>query len=372
MNPLPINDPGRLYRRLKSEIDAAVAQVLASGRWIDGPFADQFASEFANRCGVARCVPLGNGTDALELALRALAVGPGDEVVTVANAGGFATEACRLVGATPVWIDVRPDTLGIDPDLIGEVVSNRTKVVIATHLYGIVADVGRIRCELDRIGRQDVRILEDCAQAHGAMRGGRRAGSLGDVAAFSFYPTKNLGAFGDAGAVLTDDQDLADRVTWLRLHGWRERFRSALPFGRNSRMDEIQAAVLGVKLKHLDDFNAERRRIVARYAEATKPPSGIVGADDPTNVGHLAILRTPSRTEMAQAMSRAGIGIDVHYPVLDCDQESAREMPGRKTPLPVSERARSEILTLPCYPGLSEPEIERVAAALRRHCDTGR
>ncbi len=366
---LPINDPVRLYRRLKSEIDAAVAQVLASGRWIDGPFADQFAGEFAARCGVARCVPLGNGTDALELALRALGVGPGDEVITVANAGGFATEACWLVGATPVWIDVRPDTLGLDPDLIGETVSDRTKVVIATHLYGIVADVGRIRRELDRIGRPDVRILEDCAQAHGAMQDGRRAGSLGDVAAFSFYPTKNLGALGDAGAILTDDQNLADRVAWLRLHGWRERFRSTLPFGRNSRMDEIQAAVLGVKLRHLDDFNAERRQIVARYAEATHSPSDIVGADDPTNVGHLAVLRTSRRTEVAQALSGAGIATDVHYPVLDCDQESAQGMPARKIPLPVSERARNEILTLPCYPGLSGPEIERVAAAVKHFSD---
>src|SRR5205807_279280 len=154
---------------------------------------------FATFCGVRRCVPLASGTDALELALRAMGVGPGDEVVTAANAGGFATEACRLVGATPVWSDVRGDTLGLDPDVLGENVSSRTKVVVATHLYGIMADVAGIRSAFDGIGRSDVRILEDCAQAHGAARNGRRAGSCGDVAAFSFYPTKNLGAFGDAG-----------------------------------------------------------------------------------------------------------------------------------------------------------------------------
>lgn len=364
MNTIPINDPVRLYRRLKSEIDAVVEQVLSSGSWIDGPFADQFATDFAAWCGVTRCVPLANGTDALELALRALAVGPGDEVVTVANAGGFATEACRLVGATPVWIDVRPDTLGLDPDLIANTVGSRTKVVVATHLYGIVADVADIRRELNRIGRTDVRILEDCAQAHGAIRDGRRAGSLGDVAAFSFYPTKNLGAVGDAGAIITNDQGLADHITRLRLHGWKQRFRASVPFGRNSRMNELQAAVLCVKLKHLDSFNAERRRIIAAYTAATGLPSSIVGAGDPTNVGHLAILRTPNRRAVAQAMSSAGIATDVHYPVLDCDQESAQAMPGRKTPLPVSERARDEILTLPCYPDLTQQELERVARVL--------
>jgi len=364
MITLPINDPVRLYRRLKPEIDAVMGEVLCSGRWIDGPFADRFATDFAAWCGVKRCVPLANGTDALELALRGLSVGPGDEVVTAANAGGFATEACRLVGATPVWVDVRPDTLGLDPDLVAEAVGSRTKVVVATHLYGILADVAGIRRELDRIGRSDVLILEDCAQAHGAMRDGRRAGSLGDVAAFSFYPTKNLGALGDAGAVVTDDQELAERITWLRLHGWRQRFRAALPFGRNSRMNEMQAAVLGVKLKHVDGWNAERRRIIASYAAATKGPSRIVGADDPTNVGHLAVLRTPNRHAIAKAMSAAGIATDVHYPVLDCDQEGARAMPGRKRPLPVSERARDEILTLPCYPDLTQQEIERVVLVL--------
>ncbi len=166
-----------MYRRLKPEIDACIEQVLSSGRWIGGRFVDQFATDFAAWCGVKCCVPLANGTDALELSLRALGIGPGDEVVTVANAGGFATEACWLVGATPVWVDVRPDTLSLDPSLIPEVVGSRTKVIVATHLFGIVADLVGIRRELNRIGRKDVRILEDCAQAHGATLDGRRIGS---------------------------------------------------------------------------------------------------------------------------------------------------------------------------------------------------
>jgi aminotransferase EvaB len=366
MITVPINDPVRLYRRLQPDIDAVVAQVLSSGGWIDGPFTDRFAADFAAWCGVARCVPVGNGTDALELALRALTVGPGDEVITVANAGGFATSACRLVGATPVWIDVRPDTLGLDTDRIAEAVGERTKVVVATHLYGIVVDVSAIRHALDRIGRSDVRIVEDCAQAHGAIRDGRRAGSLGDIATFSFYPTKNLGALGNAGAVVTNDHGLAERVTRLRFYGWRQQFRKELPFGRNGRMDEIQAAVLCVKLKHVDDWNAERRQILARYAAAAPVTARIVGSSDPANACHHAILRTPDRPAAARAMADAGIATAVHYPILDCDQPSELGLPGRKMPLPVSERARDEILTLPCYPGLTEAEIEQVARALTR------
>jgi aminotransferase EvaB len=369
MIPIPINEPVRAYHRIRPQIDAVVQQVISSGRWIDGPFTRQFAADFAAWCGVSRCVLVGNGTDALELALRALGVGPGDEVITVANAGGFTTRTCRLIGAVPVWIDVQPDTLGLDPDLVSEVIGVRTKVVVATHLYGIAADVIGLRRILDRSGRSDVRILEDCAQAHGATCQGRRVGSLGDIAAFSFYPTKNLGAFGDAGAVLTNNDELAERVERLRFHGWKERFRATAPFGRNSRIDEIQSAVLALKLQYLDAWNAERREIIQQYAAATTGAGNIVGANDPTNVGHLAILRTPARATVQQAMSAAGIATDIHYPVLDYDQVSELGLPGRKTTLTVSEGARGEILTLPCYPGLTRGEIERVSSVLKKCLD---
>jgi dTDP-4-amino-4,6-dideoxygalactose transaminase len=366
MNAIPINDPVRVYRRLQPEIDAAIAQVVSSGRWIGGPFTDQFATRFAAWCGVARCVPLCSGTDALELALRALGVGPGDEVITVANAGGFATAACRLVGATPVWIDVRADTLSLDLDWVAEAISERTKVVIATHLYGIAVDVTEIRCVLDRIGRSDVRILEDCAQAHGATRNGRKAGSFGDIAAFSFYPTKNLGALGNAGAVVTNDEELADRVSALRFYGFRKAFHKELPFGRNSRIDEIQAAVLCVKLEHVDEWNAERRRIFSQYSAAAHSSVAMVGASIPSNACHLAIMRAPDREAAQRVMSQAGIATAIHYPVLDCDQSGESGLPGRKLPLRVSEKARSEILSLPCYPGLTRQEIEQIAEVLTR------
>jgi dTDP-4-amino-4,6-dideoxygalactose transaminase len=363
---IPLNDPVRVYRRLQPAIDDTVAGVLASGRWMNGPFTERFAASFADWCGAARCVPVGNGSDALELALRALAVGPGDEVITVANAGAFATSACRLVGATPVWIDVRADTLGLDPKRVADAVTPRTKVIVATHLFGIVVDIPAIRHALDRIGRGDVRILEDCAQAQGARRDGQRVGSLGDIAAFSFYPTKNLGAFGNAGAVVTNDSELADSVASLQSYGWRQQFRQKLPYGRNARIDELQAAILCVKLPHVDDWNAERRQIFERYAAAVRPLATIVGSVDPTNVCHLAVLRTPDRIAAARALADAKIATTVHYPVLDCDQMPDLNLPGRKLPLPVSERARDEILSLPCYPGLTEVEIEHIAQTLTK------
>jgi dTDP-4-amino-4,6-dideoxygalactose transaminase len=366
MNRIPINDPVRVYRQLQPEIDAAVARALASGRWIDGPFTARFAARFADWCGVARCVPLSSGTDALELGLRALGVAPGDEVITVANAGAFATGACRIVGAVPVWIDVRPETLGLDPALIAAAVTRRTKVVVATHLYGILADIAEIRSALDRIGRRDVRILEDCAQAHGAMHEGRRAGSLGDIAVFSFYPTKNLAALGNAGAVVTGDPALAERVARLAFYGYADRFRKDLAFGRNCRMDEIQAAVLCVKLDHVEAWNAERRRIIARYRDAVRDPVRIVGSESAANACHLAVARVPDREVAMRLMSEAGIATDIHYPILDCDQPSEAGQPGRKLALRVSEQARDEILTVPCYPGLTDAEIERVASALTR------
>jgi len=366
MITVPINDPVRLYRLLRPKIDAVIAQALSSGQWIDGPFTERFSVMFADWCKVAHCIPVGNGTEALELALRALSVESGDEVITVANAGGFATMVCRLVGATPVWIDVRSDTLSLDPSCIVRAVRKQTKVVIATHLYGIVADVAGIRRVLDEMGRSDVKILEDCAQAHGAKRNGQRAGSLGDIAAFSFYPTKNLGALGNAGAVVTNDQKLAERVERLRSYGWRERFRQELPFGRNGRIDEVQAAVLCVKLEHVDQWNAERRQIHARYAAACGADAKIVGPNDATNVCHLTVLRTPHRSLAARVMLEAGIGTSIHYPVLDCDQLNEKQLPGRKLPLPQSECARDQVLSLPCYPCLTDTEIEQVVRALAK------
>lgn len=361
---IPICSPIAQYRALQQQIDDVVRQVLASGLWLNGPWTRRFADQFAEWCGVRYCVPLANGTDALEMALRALRVGPGDEVITTANAGGYATAACHVIGATPVWVDVCPTTLGLDPDRLAAAVTDRTRVVVVTHLFGIPGALDKIRGALARMGRGDVGILEDCSHAHGAAVDGKRAGASGDIAIFSFYPTKNLGALGDAGAVVTDRAELADRVAQLRQYGWKEKYHSELAGGRNSRMDELQAAVLCVKLPHVEGWNARRRQILRSYAAGIRPPNFVVGATEDANVAHMAIVRSRHRDAIRRAMARAGIATEIHFPVLDSDQVSQRGLPGRRLPLPVSERAREEILTLPCYPEMIDSQVDAVIATV--------
>jgi dTDP-3-amino-2,3,6-trideoxy-4-keto-D-glucose/dTDP-3-amino-3,4,6-trideoxy-alpha-D-glucose/dTDP-2,6-dideoxy-D-kanosamine transaminase len=363
---IPICSPVAQYRVLQKEIDDVVREVLTSGVWLNGPWTRRFAKEFAEWCGVKYCIPVANGTDALELAMRALSVGPGDEVITAANAGGYATAVCHLLGATPVWVDVLPETLGLDPDRVAAAVTARTKVVVVTHLYGILSAVEILRDALDRLGRSDISILEDCSHAHGASSNGRKAGAFGQIAMFSFYPTKNLGAAGDAGAVVTNSADLAERVRRLAQYGWSEKYRSEIPSGRNSRMDELQAAILCVKLPHADGWNTERRKILAGYAAGIRAPNSIVGASHHANVAHMVIMRTRQRDRIRLAMSRAQIASDIHFPILDCDQISQAGLPGRKLPLPVSECARDEILTLPCYPGMTEDHLNKVITTVNQ------
>lgn len=305
-------------------------------------------------------MPVANGTDALELALRGLAIAPGDEIITVANAGGYATTACRLVGAVPVWVDVLPSTLGLDVEQAVAAVSERTRAIIVTHLYGTMVDIVSLRRGLEKRGLSQVRIVEDCAQAHGAIMHGAKAGSFGDVATFSFYPTKNLGACGDAGAVVTNDEMVAERITKLRQYGWSDRYRSELPLGCNSRMDEIQAAILSVKLPHVEKSNAARRGILLRYASEIEPPMRLVGETGISNAAHLAVFCTPQRDEMRTHLAAQNIGTDIHYPVLDCDQVSQQRLPARRTPLPESEMAVKKIITLPCFAELTTMEVDTI------------
>ena len=262
---VPVHDPGRQVAAMATELEAAAQRVMRSGWYVDGAEVGAFEREFRSYCGQNHCIAVANGTDALELALRAVGCRAGHEVVTVANAGMYATTACLQVGATPVFADIDPDTLLISPASVAKALSPQTIAVVVTHLYGKVADVPAVAEVL--AGRR-VAILEDCAQAHGARVSGRLAGTLGDIAAFSFYPTKNLGALGDGGAVLTGRSDLAERVRLLRQYGWERRFVSRVPYGRNSRMDELQASFLRAKLPKLDAWNARRRSVVERYRGA--------------------------------------------------------------------------------------------------------
>jgi dTDP-4-amino-4,6-dideoxygalactose transaminase len=363
VSTIPLNDPGRQYRLLAGEIDAAVRDVFCSGWYILGRQHDGFEQEFAAYCGTLHAIAVANGTDALEITLRGLGCGPGDEVITAANAGGYATTACLLVGATPVYVDVHPCTLTISPDSVARVSSERTKAVVVTHLYGMLADVEGVRAAVAPHG---IGVIEDCAQAHGAMRHGRRAGTFGDAAAFSFYPTKNLGAMGDGGAIVTNSTELAERFRLLRQYGWTERYRATVPHGRNSRMDELQAAILRKKLPHLDQWNQRRRAIVARYREAAAGTQlRLVHEPGPDYVAHLCVARHPDREEARRHLESRSIATAIHYPVLDHQQPAMADVPWRAVALPETESAQREILTLPCFAEMTEDEVGHVCHAIR-------
>jgi aminotransferase EvaB len=362
---VPLQDPRRQYELLKEDIDRGVLAALESGRWLFGEQVGTFEKSFAGYCGVKYAHSVANGTDALELALVA-AGAKGREVVTVVNAGGFTTTVCRIVGAVPVYVDIDPDSLLMSLPAALSAVTSQTAAVVVTHLYGRYADIRAFRSGLDSIGRQEVIIIEDCAQAHGASRGGRHAGSLGDIGTFSFYPTKNLGAMGDGGVIVCNDDDLADRIALLRQYGWREKYHSVIPFGRNSRMDEIQAAILRVKLYHLDEWNARRREIVLRYSEAASGALAVWHDDSSAFVAHLAVARHPERDRIRKLMQDSGVLTEIHYPVLDCDQPSQRGLPSVEHDLSVSRRAVKEIFTLPCFPEMTDEEISFVCKCLQK------
>ena len=356
--PVALNDLLRQTTALQSELKASVNRVLASGWYILGSECAAFESEFAAYCGVAHCVSVANGTEALELALRTLGIGPGDTVATVANAGGYSTTAIRSIGAEPLYIDIDPSTMNMSAAGLASRLIPAVRAVIATHLYGRMADLPAL---LAVTSRASVPLVEDCAQAHGASIGGKKAGSWGALACVSFYPTKNLGALGDGGAITTNDEHLAQRVRSLRQYGWSSKYQCA-EYGRNSRMDEMQAAILRAKLPHLDGWNARRREIAAIYSAALADQPVDCPRDFGQNyVAHLYVIRTQAQDQVRAALKDCGIATDIHYPVPDHLQPAAR---GTHAPLPATEQAAREILTLPCYAELEDGEVSAVAAAL--------
>ena len=339
--------------------------MLAHGRYVGGPEVAAFEREFAAYCGAGQAVGVANGTDALELILRGLGVGPGDEVIIPTNTFVATAEAVCAAGAIPRFVDVDPDTLLLDPDAVADAVGPRTAAIIAVHLFGAVAPMEPLRALADRHG---LALVEDAAQAHGARYDGRRTGGLGHAAAFSFYPGKNLGALGDGGAVVTDDTALADRVRELADHGRRRGDRDHHDqIGRNSRLDTLQAALLSVRLGTLDAENAARRRVLAYYREhlpATCVPVAVDPRVEP--VGHLAVVRTERRRALTEAFTAAGVGWGVHYPVPCHLQPAFTGLPGPAgRQLPVAERAAERIVSLPCSPTLGEDGIERVCDVIR-------
>jgi dTDP-3-amino-2,3,6-trideoxy-4-keto-D-glucose/dTDP-3-amino-3,4,6-trideoxy-alpha-D-glucose/dTDP-2,6-dideoxy-D-kanosamine transaminase len=358
---IPLNDLSRVAPPLADETGAALRRVVERGRYLNGPEREGFEAEFSAYVGTAHCVGVANGTDALELALVAVGCRPGDQVVTAANAGMYSTTAALRAGLTPRYADVDGDTLGLSAETVADSLTDRVAAVVVTHLYGQMADVERIA---EVCGERSVAVIEDCAQATGARRNGRAAGSIGDAAAFSFYPTKNLGAMGDAGAVVTSDREIERRVRALAEYGWDEKYRVTLAGGRNSRVDEIQAAVLRCRLPHVDDWNHRRRGIANRYAGELGGEAGrFLGNEGDDYVAHLAVMLTDRRDEVRARLTEAGVATEVHYPIPDHRQPVWNGEFGNLT-LPVTERAAAQILTLPCFPEMTSDEIDRVCEAL--------
>ncbi|MDD2915787.1 MAG: DegT/DnrJ/EryC1/StrS family aminotransferase [Gallionella sp.] len=353
-----INDLNRHTRPMQTELSAAIERVLHSGWFVLGPEVKAFEAEFAAYCGAPHCVSLANGTDALELALRALGIGPGKQVLTVANAGMYSSVAILATGAKPVYADILPDTLLMDVADLRRVLDQQpVDAVIVTHLYGLLGDIPEIvRLVRDR----GIPLIEDCAQAHGAMLRGQKAGAFGDIGCFSFYPTKNLGALGDGGAIVTGRADLADKVRQLRQYGWSGKYHAEMAGGCNSRLDEIQAALLRVMLPKLDGWNARRREIAARYsAKISHPAVSAPAIHAEESVAHLYVIRSAKRDGLKQHLAEAGIPSDIHYPVPDYLQASCRHL-FEAIDKPVTAQACAEVLTLPCFPEMSNAEVDMI------------
>lgn len=361
---VPFGDSIRQYRALEQELDAAVLRVLRSGWYILGSEVESFEAEFARYCGVAHCVSVGNGTEALHLALRALNLAPGDEVLTVANAGSYEVIAIRQAGLTPRLADVDDQTHTMAPGSLAAAITDRTKAIMPVHLYGRPAPMNEIMQLAEQHG---LAVIEDCAQAHGARLDGRMTGTIGHLACFSFYPTKNLGALGDGGAIITNDAALADKLRKLRVYGWERKYYSTEVGGINSRLDELQAAILRCKLPHLDRWNELRRERAAWYRELLAGVSGItLPTDAPGHVYHLFVVEVHGgrRDALKQALTAQGIGTDIHYPLPTHCQPAFDDLGYEPGELPVTERLAERVLSLPCYPELTRAEVEAVATAI--------
>lgn len=359
---IPPFDLKRQYESIQDEVDRAVARVLDKGYFILGEEVAAFEREFASYCGVAHAVGVGSGTEALHLALAACGVGPGDEVITVSHTAVATVAAIELAGARPVLVDIDPACYTIDPALAASAVTPRTRAIVPVHLYGCPADLTPI---IDVARQHGLFVVEDCAQAHGALYRGKRVGSWGHMATFSFYPTKNLGAYGDGGAIVTDDASLAERARLLRQYGWQERYVSAIK-GLNSRLDELQAAVLRVKLRHLEAWNGQRRHLAGLYGERLAG-SGVTLPCEPqdgTHVYHLYVVQHSRRDELQAFLREQGIGTLIHYPAPVHLQPAYRDLGCEAGSLPVTEAVAGEVLSLPMYPELREDEATTVAAAV--------
>jgi dTDP-4-amino-4,6-dideoxygalactose transaminase len=357
---IPVYDPLPEVEFLWPELEEAFRRVMRSGRYILGPEVEAFEEEVAQYLGVKHAIGVNSGTDALVIALRALGVGPGDEVITTPFTFFATAEAISLVGATPVFVDIDPRTFNINPDLIPSAITPRTKAILPVHLYGLPAEMDPI---LEIARSHGLKVLEDCAQAFGATYKGKKVGTLGDAGAFSFFPTKNLGGFGDGGLIATNSDEVAERARMLRAHGSRRKYYNEA-VGYNSRLDALQAAFLRVKLRHVDAWNEARRQVASRYNELLAGLSGLVLPE--VSLGHVfhqyTVRVLGGRDRVAEALAREGVGTMVYYPV-----------PLHRLPvyvhmgaaLPEAEQAAREVLSLPIGPHLNPSSQEGVSEALK-------
>ncbi|WP_186776773.1 DegT/DnrJ/EryC1/StrS family aminotransferase [Streptomyces salinarius] len=352
------------YEKERTDILDAVDTVFRSGQLVLGRSVKAFEREFADHHGLAHCVGVDNGTNAIVLGLRALGVGPGDEVITVSNTAAPTVVAIDAVGAVPVFVDIDPETYLMNVDQVSAAITARTRCLLPVHLYGQCVDMAPLEALADRHG---LVILEDCAQAHGAVHHGRIAGSMGRAAAFSFYPTKVLGAYGDGGATITDDPEVDARLRRLRFYGMEDRYYVVETPGHNSRLDEVQAEILRRKLTRLDGYLARRREIADRYAEAFAGTDVVTPVTAPgnTHVYYVYVVRHPRRDELLAGLKEHGIELNISYPWPVHEQSGFRHLGYRPEDLPVTSRVAKEIFSLPMYPSLSDAEQERVIETVR-------
>jgi dTDP-4-amino-4,6-dideoxygalactose transaminase len=366
--PIPLVDLRAQYAALRSEIDAAIQEVLDTTAFVKGPAVRAFERAFAGYCDAAHAVGVGNGTDALQITFQALGLGPGDEVLTMPTTFIATTEAISHVGATPRFADVDERTWMFDVARAAEQCTDRTRAVVPLHLYGHPVDIDAVT---QFAHERDLLVVEDAAQAHGARIGGRRVGALGSAGTFSFYPGKNLGAYGDAGAIVTNDDAVGERVRLLADHGRLDKYEHRVE-GWNSRLDTVQAAVLGVKLRYLDDGNAQRRRCARAYDDALRDVDSLVFpelVDGAEPVHHLYVVRAEDRDGLRKFLADHDISSGVHYPVSLHLQPAYRHLGYVRGDFPVAEQLADSIVSLPCYPEITDGDVAKVVGAVRSFYD---
>ncbi|MEW6740158.1 MAG: DegT/DnrJ/EryC1/StrS family aminotransferase [Nitrospirota bacterium] len=352
------------YTSHKEEIDAAISKVLDKGWYVLGEEVETFEKEFADYIGVNYGIGVGSGTEAIHLALKACGIEHGDEVITVSHTAVATVAAIELAGGTPAFVDIEPEYYTIDVMKLESAINKKTKAIIPVHLYGQPADIDAI---IEVARKHNLKVIEDCAQAHGAMYKGKRVGSFGDMACFSFYPTKNLGAMGDGGMVVTNSSKLSEKARLLREYGWAQRYVSHVT-GWNSRLDEIQAAVLRIKLRYLDSDNAKRSRLASIYSRELSSVENITlpcERQDSTHVFHLYVIRSEQRDKLQSFLKSRGVGALVHYPVPVHLQPAYEHRLYADIPLVETERSAREVLSLPMYPELSEEDVRVVVECIR-------